>query len=226
MERFISLHEILDNLLEHPLLQDISFERAVNYTVHFMRLLGRSKAFINKTAYIDIEDYRGLLPCDFNKMIQVRLKDSNEVFRASTDSFHMSENKSDSKDLTYKLQNSVIFTSLKEGTIEISYEAFAVDDEGYPLIPDNSAVINALEAYIKYKHFTILFDLGKIQAGVYQNAVQEYTWAIGQAQSSMIMPSIDEMEAITNSWNTLIARTTQHRKGFINNGTKELIKVH
>jgi len=42
----------------------------------------------------------------------------------------------------------------------------------------------------------------------------------------LIKPSIDEMEAITNSWNTLLWRTTEHRNGFRNNGNKEYLKRH
>lgn len=33
MERYISIRQVLDDLLDHPLLQDLSFERVVNYAV-------------------------------------------------------------------------------------------------------------------------------------------------------------------------------------------------
>lgn len=108
-------------------------------------------------------------------MIQVRTNHEKcghyvgGVFRYSTDNFHMSDVKHESPDYTYKIQGSVIYTSLKEGTIEISYRAIAVDDEGYPLIPDKSSFTRALELYIKKQCFTILFDLGKINQAVYAN---------------------------------------------------------
>ena len=229
MEKYISLKEILDNLLDHPMLREVSFERAVNYTQSFMRIVGCPKIFEEKTAIIEIEDYRGVLPCDFNEIIQVRTHntcdDNYKVFRYSTDNFHMSDNKQDSFDLTYKIQGNVIFTSMKEGTIEIAYNAFAIDSEGYPLIPDNSAFIRALELYIKKQCFTVLFDLGQINQAVYQNVRQEYAWAVGQAQSDLIRPTIDQMQAITNSLNTLIWRTTEHNNGFVNNGSAEKIKL-
>lgn len=229
MEKYISLKQILDNLLDHPMLREVSFERAVNYTQSFMRIVGCPKIFEEKTAIIEIEDYRGVLPCDFNEIIQVRTHntcdDNYKVFRYSTDNFHMSDNKQDSFDLTYKIQGNVIFTSMKEGTIEIAYNAFAIDSEGYPLIPDNSAFIRALELYIKKQCFTVLFDLGQINQAVYQNVRQEYAWAVGQAQSDLIRPTIDQMQAITNSLNTLIWRTTEHNNGFVNNGSAEKIKL-
>lgn len=229
MIRYISIKEILDNLLDHPLLRDLTFERAINYVIHFIRIVGMPKAFNEKTELVNIEDYRGLLPCDLDSIIQIRTHNecghSCEVFRYSTDSFHMSKNKQDSFDLTYKVQGNVIFTSIKEGTIEIAYRAITVDSEGYPMIPDNSSFIRALELYIKKQCFTVLFDTGKITAPVYNNVCQEYAWAVGQAQSDLVRPSIDEMQAITNSWNTLVPRVNEHSRGFVNNGSMEKIRL-
>ncbi len=230
MDRYISIREILDNILDHPMLRDISFERAVNYTIHFMRIVGAPRMFEEKTALVDIKDWRGALPCDFNDIIQVRTHSSCNrknygVFRHTTDNFHMSDNKQDSFDLTYKIQGNVIFTSIKEGTIEIAYNAFAVDSDGYPLIPDNSSFIRALELYIKKQCFTVLFDLGKITPQVYSNVCQDYAWAVGAAQSDLVRPTIDQMQAITNSFNTLVQRVSEHKSGFVNHGSAEMIKL-
>lgn len=229
MDKYISIKEVLDNILEHPMLSDVSFERAVNHCVHFMRIVGCPRMFEEKTTLIDIKDYRGVIPCDFNDIIQVRTHsdcgNNYKVFRHTTDNFHMSEDKQDSFDLTYKIQGNIIFTSIKEGTIEIAYNAFAVDSEGYPMIPDNSSFIRALELYIKKQCFTILFDMGKISHQVLNQTLQDYAWAVGQAQSDLIRPTIDQMQAITNSLNTLIPRVSEHRNGFVNHGSAEFIKL-
>lgn len=240
MTDYISIRAIVDNCLVHPLLKDLTLERAVAYAVDFLRIVQMPTMFIEKTEDIDIEEWRGALPCDFYKMIQVRLKKENHscccndpiyqrserVFRYSTDSFHMSDNHKNYSELTYKIQNRVIFTSMKEGTIEIAYQAIAIDKEGYPLIPDNSSLTRALELYIKKQYFTILFDLGKIQQGVLQNTQQEYAFAVAQAQSDVIRLQVDEMEALTNSLNTLLPRVKEHKRGFRTLGTEELIRKH
>lgn len=230
MDRYISIKVVLDNILDHPMLKDVSLERAVNHTINFMRILGCPRMFEEKVSLVDISNWCGALPCDFNDIIQVRTHSSCDrrnygVFRHSTDSFHMSENKQDSFDLTYKIQGNVIFTSIKEGVIEIAYNAFAVDSDGYPLIPDNSTFIRALELYIKKQCFTVLFDLGKINQAIYQNVCQEYAWAVGQAQSDLVRPTLDQMQSITNSLNTLIIRANEHNKGYVNNGTQEKIRL-
>lgn len=220
-ERFINIKIILDNLLQHPLLQDLTLERAVAYTIDFMRIVGMPDMFVEKVEKINIRDYRGELPCDFYEIIQVR--DKNVYFRYSTDSFHYNN---DYNDNTYKIQGNIIFTSLKNGEIEISYRAISIDCDGYPLIPDNSNFTRALELYIKKQWFTILFDLGKISPQVYNNVQQEYAWAVGSCQTDMSKLSIDKMEALKNSWCTLLMRKKEHSTGFKTNSIEEKYKTH
>lgn len=234
MTSYISIKQILDNLLDHPMLQDLTLERAVDYAVRFIQIIGAPTEFQEKTEYIEIQDYRGILPCDFYTMIQVRTHNEGDeypkVFRYADDSFHHSPNKDtntqlDTWDLTYKLQNSIIFTSIKDGIIEIAYNAIMVDKEGYPLIPENSSFIQALELFIKKKVFTILFDQGKIPPAVLQNTQQEYAWYVGQAQRDLNRVSVDKMESLSNMWCQLIQRNNEHTKGFKPLGRREFIKV-
>lgn len=221
----------MDRITRHPLMQDMPFETVIDYIVDFIRIVGTPPSFVEKVETIDIVDYRGLLPCDYYQVIQVRMAGphchNKEVFRNSTDSFHMSPRKSKWNELTYKIQGDCIFTSLEQGKIEMAYMAMPVDDEGYPLIPDNSAYTRALELYVKLQWFTILFDMGKISPQVYQNAQQQYSWAVGQAQTNLIIPSIDQMQSITAMWNKFLPDTTRDfYHGFINEGTEEHIITH
>ena len=149
----------------------------------------------------------------------------NKSFRYATDTFHMSDVKS-SVDLTYKIQGGYIFTSIKEGTIELSYQAILLDEEGFPLIPDNSKFTRALQAYIKKEWFTILFDLGKLQAAIYQNAQQEYAWAVGACESEFQKMSLDKAESFYNSWSTLIPRRNQHQRFYTYSGSKQNLKMN
>lgn len=225
MDRYISIRQVIDDILDHPLLQDLSFERAVNYSVDFMRIVGCPKIFQEKVRKIQIEDFRGSLPCDYVQTIQVKDKHGH-CFRYSTDSFHYSYDEKEPYDLTYKTQGMVIYTSIEKGEIELAYRAIMTDNDGYPMIPDDGTFAVALGLYIKKKQFTILFDLGKINRQVLENTQQEYCWAVGQAQSSLSMPTTDQMEAFKNSWVTLLQRNEEHGKGFRTLGNREIWKVH
>lgn len=227
-ETYVNIKYILDKIMQHPLLRDITFEQVVAYTVDFMRIVGVPNMFEEKTQILEINNYRAALPCDYYNMIQVR-EVKGPTLRYSTDTFHMSECKENKEkgiyDATYKIQGNIIYVSIKEGNIEVSYEAISTDSDGYPLLPDNSSFTRALELYIKKQWFTILFDLNKISGAALNNTQQEYAWAVGDCQSEFNRLSIDKAESFYNSWRTLILRDSEHRTGFINNGAKERIKV-
>ncbi|MCF0115608.1 MAG: hypothetical protein HUJ56_09655 [Erysipelotrichaceae bacterium] len=225
-EQYSNIRIILDKIMRHPLLQDVTLETVVDYTVDFMRLVGVPTIFEEKVEKVHICEYRAPLPCDYYQMIQIRRADKHSpAFRYSTDDFHMSDCKTEYPDLTYKIQGRVIFFSLKDGDVELSYEAIATDSDGFPIIPDNSSFTRALELFIKKQWFTILFDLGKISAAVLQNTQREYAFAVGDCQCEFNRLTIDKAEAFYNSWRTLIIRDTEHKSGFRLNGTKERLKL-
>ena len=223
-----SIKVILDKILRHPLLQEISLETVVDYSVDFMRIVGVPSIFEEKTALIQIKKYRCALQCDYYQMIQVRNiridGKTNAVFRYSSDTFHMSDLRPEMTDYTYKIQGGIIYTSLEEGPIEISYQALGLDSEGYPLIPDNSSFTRALEAYIKKQQFTILFDLGKISNQVLHQALQDYSWAVGDCENEFHRMSLDKAESFYNMWRTMIIKPSEHKQRFVHSGTQERLK--
>lgn len=144
--------------------------------------------------------------------------------RGSTDSFHMNGKPKNCRELTYKIENNRIFTSEETGYVEVAYKALAIDDDGLPLIPDNSKFTRALEWYIKLQYYTILFESGQVDARVLQNTQQEYCWAVGAYESECHMLTIDEMQSLTNSLNQLAVRIDEHDKSFIHEGTREYLR--
>ena len=225
------------------MMRDIPFETAVEYAVDFISLMGTPALYEEKTAVVKIKDWKGALPCDFEQMIQVRVAPHQTcgrwrgfrfpvhlpMYRESGHSFHMSDVKPSeflTGEFTYKIQGMVIFTSTKDIDVEIAYRAFGVDDEGYPLLPDNPSFLRGLESYIKLQWFTILFDMGKIPQQVMFNAQQEYAWAAGDAQSEFSRLNLDKAETLFNSFKTLLPRNNQHWKGFFDNGSKEMWRRH
>lgn len=224
-----SIKVIFDKIMRHPLLQDLSIETIVDYSIDFMRIVGVPSMFEEKVEKAEVINYRASLPCDYYQMIQIRALDPNYnilgAFRYSSDSFHMSDTKPEYADYSYKVQGNIIYLSVPNGLIEIAYQAIPIDSDGYPLIPDNSSFTRALEAYIKKQHFTILFDLGKIGNGPLAQIQQDYAWAVGDCQSEFNRLTIDKAESFYNSWRTLIIRSSEHRTGFLHNGTQEKLKM-
>lgn len=229
--QYINIRRVLDELHRHPLLSDLTLEQVVSYVVSFIGIFGMPKLYQDKEEIVHIEEFRAKLPCDLISINQIKECKSGVCLRHMTDNFMPREHYDKNigykvpQELTFKTQGQVLYVSFKTGDVSISYKSIPVDKDGFPLLIDNSVFLKTLEAYIKREVFTILFDMGKIQAAVLQNAQQQYAWLAGTLQSEFTIPSISEMESIKRSWCTLIQRTSSFNDGFRNNGNQEYIKL-
>lgn len=237
--KYDNVGALMSKITRHPLMEDIPFETVVEYVLDFIRIVGLPDSFVEKTALLPVKDYRAELPCDFCDLKQLRIvhnvrghedKQVGPTFRYSTDNFHVSplgKHRGDASGLTYKLQGDCLILSIPNGEIEASYLSLPVDDDGLPLIPDDAIYMRALESYVKWQWFTILFDLNKIAGAVMQKAEQDYSWAVGQVQSSLRVPTVDQMESIVNMWERLLPDVrNEHRFGFKYMGNREHLKIH
>lgn len=220
---YISVHQVLDDLFDNPLLQDLSPERAINYTQEFIRIVGMPEEFEEKIVHVEIRHHRGKLPCDLHEILGVRNRLG--AYRYTTDTFHSAHHPTPT-DLTYKKQGRIIITSTKEIDVEVCYNAVKVDEDGFPMVPDNASFIKALELYIKLQCYTTLFELGKVTPAAFQNVQQEYAWYVGQAQTQMLDFNSNRMQSMSGMLNQLIPRKNEFRGSFAHAGRKEYYKAH
>lgn len=107
--QYTSIKRVLDNLLEHPMLRDLSLEQAVRHTIRFIALHGYPKLYKDKVEDVEIKEHRGLLPCDLISIIQVKDKETQECLRSMTDTFYPEKKapKPPKKDLTNNVNPTV-----------------------------------------------------------------------------------------------------------------------
>lgn len=221
----INIKQLVDKVRRHPLLADLSMEAIIDYTVDFLQIVGLPTAFLEAVDVVKIENYRGTLPDNFMEMVQVRTTtDPIIYYKYATDTFHKSGNRVHSSPYSYKVQGNYIFTSEKDTTVEISYLAIETDECGLPVLPDNAKFTRALEAFIKYKHFTVLFDCGKINGQILEKADQEYCWAVGACQSEFNRLTPDKAETVLNLLNNIFSPSSLHHSGYANMGDKIIIR--
>ena len=246
--QYTNIQRVLESLLDHPMLADLTLEQVVRHTVRFISKHGYNKLYQDKVADIEIHDYRGLLPCDVISIVQVKDTKSDICLRSMTDTFgthipqggdcvdpmnnmrphmpYIPPRREQFGDWTFKTQGRVLYTSIPEGLVSVAYKAIPVDDDGFPMVIDNEVYLDALEAYIKKQVFTIKFDQQKIPSGVLQNAQQDYAVASKLLLSEFSTPSVSEMETLANIFNTMLPSMHTFRQGFKYNGTKEYLKKH
>lgn len=219
---FVNIREVLARVTSHPMLKNVDLEQAIRYTVDFISIVGCPTFYLDKEVDIPIEDYRGLMPCDLVSITQVKDKKTGFCMHSMTDTFNPREYNFHTAP-TFKTQDNVILTSFRTGEVTISYKALPVDETGIPLLIDNANFLKALELYIKKEKFSDLYDEGKIRNGIMGKAETDYAWAVAQCEKEFVMPSISELQSITNMWNTLIPRVTEFDNGFTELGNREYL---
>lgn len=230
--KYVSIKLIIDRIKRGAFYKELSFETALDYAVEAYRLLASEKAEVTLPAKIEIQDYKGVLPANMERIIQAVKVDSElkqmVAMRYATDNFASILHCTNSPDLkciseyTYSLNNNYIITNFREGHVFMAYKGLKVDENCMLMIPDNVNVQLAVEYYIKYRY---LDDLGsstpRVQAQ--QNSdEQQYCWYIGKAQAHMTNLSMDEYESFANSMSKMFLEGT-YRSFLKNLGAKELI---
>lgn len=251
--QYTSIKRVLDNLLDHPLLRDLSLDQAVRYTVRFISLHGYPGFYEDRIDMVEIKDFRGVLPCDLIRIEQVKDCETGICLRHMTDTFTHALEKTDKlpkpkrdlnnnltdlrreyippvrqhrEELSFKTQGRVIFTSFPCGTVEVAYKAVMTDDDGFPMIIDDESFIAALEAYIKVQVFTVKFETGKLNLNVLQNAQQDYAFRAAHLNEKMKTPSVSEMQTLSNILTSLHPSMLEFNKGFRHSGDREYIRRH
>ena len=246
-EQYNSLKIIGDRILRNTTLSGISWESIIDYTVDFLDIVGVPDIYENRLYEAKIKDYRAELPCDFmeDNQVLIRACKGNSIHfipaRHATDTFHKhyacltkrnqcgcgaERGINRPQDFTFSIQGFWIYTSVIEGDLKMDYRAIMTDEEGYPLIPSQRTFLNALERYIKWRYYEILWDEGKIEDKRLVKAETEYAWAVGQLETDFNRLSLSKAESFFNSFKHLIPRETEFSKRFIHNGHKEYIRNH
>ena len=116
----------------------------------------------------------------------------------------------------YFIKPGWIVTNQKHGYIKLAYKAIAVDERGYPLIPDLTSYQEAIYWYVVMKLTFPKFMSGKLGGSnnskyaakyardTYFYTQQQWNFYRNQAYAEAMMPTADDMQNIKNDWNKLI----------------------
>ncbi len=139
--------------------------------------------------------------------------------------FDMTESMySENLPITFDINNNHITLSEKEGQVCMAYLAIPTDEEGLPLIPEDTSYQLAVKKYLTMKIDYIGWRKGEIRSDIFQHSEQEWQWYVGQAGNKAKMPNIDQIEAIKNQVMRLLPRVNHHETFFRSLGAPELRK--
>lgn len=121
----------------------------------------------------------------------------------------------------FKLENGWFKTSFCDGEVNIVYKRFPIDEDGFPLVPEEESYREALFWYCAWKYFFIK----KIEASgndfnkfnnLSLEAEQKWHWYCGQAGAESLMPDLYMLENIKRNFLSLTFKSDSFDKFFMN----------
>jgi len=127
-------------------------------------------------------------------------------------------------EITYTINPPYLDISLETGYAMLAYKAIPLDKEGFPLVPDDEDVKEALKWYVEMMLTYSMWRHG-ISGGerLYGNAKLEWVSKKKAAYGNLMMPSPDEMKSIQNIWNRLVPNINADQSFYESNGKQEQI---
>jgi hypothetical protein len=229
--QLVSLKQIADTLYQNPLMKDMQWEFIIDRAVELLRLLKVPSLYKQEKEIIEIKNFKGDIPFNSIKTQGIfRIKNNglipmvpgNDILQEHLGEFSPISN----EDLTYKLAGGKISVKFETGRIAFVYSRIATDENCYPLILNDAALIRAIRHYIQYQWYDILNDMEMVSDRKLNKAEQNYSFSVAQASNSIILPDEDEMETIVNMMTQALPNRDQHSQRFAHLHKAEYLKTH
>ena len=250
----LSLSSIVWKVMKNPLAADLSYEEAAEFALEFIRLIGAPLVFSDIiTEPIKLNMYKAKVPenllyvkgikyicgdCDDNSLQNgIALKHATDIYHSGSmpykpmvnDNIDFDDTQRSNRDgrfqgYTYVIDKGIVKTSIEDGYIVISYKGLALDENGYPLVPDDEPFKIGLEYYILHRYLEPMYMMGKISDKAFNYVEQKRHFYTARANNSLQMPDIDQMESIMNGLNRIIINETAQEDFFRTYGRREQIR--
>lgn len=128
---------------------------------------------------------------------------------------------------TFYIQGCYIITDIEidqtesNQSLNLVYLGVPVDDNGYPLIPDDVYFMEACAKYVTYMIDYSEWRKGNIPDKVINKSETDWLFYVNSARGSANMPSTAQMENLKNVWVKLIPDQNGYNSNFRNNPRQE-----
>lgn len=205
---------------------EVPIDDIIEWTGKALQHIGSYYQLTEKQETIEIENYKGELPCDFYKMSRLLYNNNrmrnNESLIGET-STEIGNNSFTNID--YNINHNVITTSFESGDVAIQYLAFPVDCDGLPLVPDDPSFMDACFWRCVYQLCLRGYEFKNTQLRDINFTKSMWNRYCRQARAEANMPDLDMYERLKNNYLRLKIDKNQHWKFFATNGDQEAMRL-
>ncbi len=226
IQKLISINVVLRKVVKDLGIDDkeLYIDDFIEWIAEGLQYIGSYYQYCEKEVSIDITDYKGELPCDFHSLIRIHDRVDNKV-----DSFNknligtttttLNKNSHTSRD--YNITNNVITTSYQTGVVYVQYLGIPLDEEGFPMIPDNINYLDALMWKCAYQLSIKGYVFKSTQLNNFQYVESKWHRYCQQARANINMPDADTLERLKNIMIRFKPDLNQYHNNFNTLGKQE-----
>lgn len=205
--------------------EELNVDDVYEWIFEALMKIGVYKQFTEETTMLDIENCKASLPCNLHKLKLVTY--NGEIISWAGNSLANNYFCKECTlppcctEVTFFINDSYIYLNFGDGVttsgqVCIEYIGIAVDDDGYPTIPDDVYYMEACKAYIVKKLDYIQWRRGLIPDKMFEHSDREWNFYCGAAKGAGNMPDLHEMEELKNVWVRLLPLQNEYKNGFVN----------
>lgn len=226
---FTSVYTIIDKLYRDlSINREINEHNVVSWCNEVLLKVGAYSQFQEIKDCLELVDGKACLPNGFYRLVDI-MYDSKPLHWATNTMVanYGCEGCSIPKcctQHTFYIENNYLITDIKSNESQkicIVYLGMYVDDNGYPMIPDDVYFQEACAKYVTYMLDYQDWRKGQIADKVFQKSEQDYLFYINSARGAANMPTMAQLENLKNIMVRLIPSQNQYNKFFINNSQQE-----
>lgn len=236
----ISVKNIIAKVYQDlDLSNDIDIGRLIEWSAEALNKINVYQQLETKRATICINNYKSEIPCDLvyltsigYKGVQLDKSSGNDIYNARRSSNFYTDPRAVNQDKitnsafiygmsymfktgdSFLMENGWFKTSFSNGDIDIQYQAMSMDNEGYPLIPDNESFRDAIFWYIVHKYFYIKAISEERFKWLYQDADVKWRYYVTQSGAEAMMPDVHTLENIKRNYLQLLPKVNSYESFF------------
>lgn len=216
--------------------EEIAESSIVEWIAEALNMIGAYSQYSEVSDCLELKNGKAKLPCDFYKLVDVRFNGNPMYWSTNTNANNYQCNNcnipvclNNNCQYTFYINDSYLISNINtdnSANVCLVYLAIPVDEDGFPLIPDNIYYDKALTAYV-----TSMLDYqdwrkGKCTDKVYEKSNQDWLFYVNSARGAANMPNIAQIQNIKNLWQRLIPNQNGYDLAFKNINRKENRRLH
>jgi hypothetical protein len=213
--RFVTSRRAISKVYRDFDIRDSNWElNSVEWIGDLIRQIGAHWFNMPRQANVTVSSFKAAIPEELIRLDEVWKVEENGIgHRLHHDSQDFQQEvvgiEEGARREAYRMEPGCLGLTFETGTLLLMYRANCVDDNGWPLIPDNQDFEEAFVWYFAFKMMMRGWTHPNPQID-FRTARAEYLRYITQARDTMTFPTVDQMDELTIHWTGISPRETDY----------------